>query len=72
MDSRKKAPINNILYDKEYEYELLIYEGGYKNGIKNGKGKEYYGNGKIKFEGEYKNGIKWNGKMYDFNNNEII
>jgi len=27
-------------------------------GKKNGKGREYYDNGKLKFEGKYKNGIK--------------
>ena len=34
----------------------LIFEGEYLNGIRNGKGKEYYPNGKLKFEGEYLNG----------------
>ena len=34
----------------------LEYEGEYLNGIRNGKGKEYYFNGKLKFEGEYLNG----------------
>ncbi len=28
---------------------------------KNGKGKEYYDNGELKFEGEYLNGKRWNG-----------
>ena len=43
----------------------LIFEGEYSNGLKNGKGKEYYDNGKLKFEGEYLNGKKWNGKIYN-------
>ena len=30
------------------------------NGERNGKGKEYYYNGILKFEGEYLNGKKWN------------
>ena len=30
----------------------------YINGEKNGKGKEYYEDGKLKFEGEYKEGKK--------------
>ena len=30
-----------------------------------GKGKEFYDNGKIKFEGEYLNGKRWNGKGYN-------
>ena len=37
---------------------------------KNGKGKEYYDNGKIQFEGEYKNGLRWNGKGYDYKGKE--
>ena len=32
------------------------FEGEYLNGKKNGKGKEYYFNGKLKFQGEYLNG----------------
>ena len=57
---------------KEYNYEsVLIYEGEYLNGQRNGKGKEYdYDGHKIKFEGEYKNDLRWNGKGYD--NNKIV
>ena len=33
----------------------------------NGKGKEIYNNGKIKFEGEYFNGKRWKGKMNNYN-----
>ena len=42
--------------EKEIEKERLydIFEGEYLNGMKNGKGKEYYYD-KIKFEGEYLN-----------------
>ena len=32
---------------------ILIFEGKYENKKRNGKGKEYYENGKLKFEGEY-------------------
>ena len=39
------------------------------NGEKNGKGKEYFKNGKIKYEGEFLNGKYLNGKLYDENNN---
>ena len=39
--------------------------------MRNGKGKKYYKNGKLKFEGEYSNGMKWNGKGYDINNNIV-
>ena len=51
------------------EYKLrtntLVFKGKYLNGRKNGKGKEYYGNGDLKSEGEYFNGKKWNIKVYD-------
>ena len=49
----------------------LIFEGEYLKGKKNGKGKEYYFNGKLKFEGEYLNNNKWNGKGYNENGNII-
>ena len=39
------------------------------NGKRNGKVKEYYYNGNLKFEGEHSNGKKWNGKGYDISNN---
>ena len=39
----------------------MIFEGEYKNGKRNGKGKEYSTDGDLIFEGEYKNG-KRNGK----------
>ena len=42
-----------------------IFEGEYKNGKRNGKGKEYIKN-KLIFEGEYLNGKKnGNGKEYN-------
>ena len=43
----------------------LIFEGKYLNGKRNGKGKEYYENGKIKFKGKYLNGLK-NGKGIEY------
>ena len=48
---------------KEYigKDNILVYEGEYLNGERNGKGKEYYDNGRLRFEGEYLNG-KRNGK----------
>ena len=49
-----------IIYKKngtaeEYKMNsrILIFEGKYENKKRNGKGKEYYENGKLKFEGEY-------------------
>ena len=46
---------------------IIIFEGEYINGIRNGKGKEYdkY-NGTLIFEGEYLNG-KRNGKGKEYN-----
>ena len=40
---------------KEYDNfnNKLVYVGGYLNGKRNGKGEEYYDNGKLKFKGEY-------------------
>ena len=45
---------------KEYlrKYNILLFEGEYLNGKKNGKGKEYYEDSCLKFEGEYLNGKK--------------
>ena len=51
------------------EDNILLFEGGYKNGKKHGKGKEYYNNGYLKFEGEYLNGKKIKGIQYNKNNN---
>ena len=47
-------------------------EGEYLNGKRNGKGKEYYENGNIKFEGEYLNGKKSEGIGYDIKGNEVL
>ena len=54
--------------EKEMEKEKNIkleFEGEYKKGERNGKGKEYYNDSKLKFEGEYKNG-KRNGKGKEY------
>ena len=62
-----------IIYDsvgKGREYngnnDKLKFEGEYLNGERNGKGKEYYFDGKIAYEGEYLNGEK-NGKGKEYN-----
>ena len=39
---------------------------------KHGKGKEYYDNEKIKFEGEYLFGLRWNGFIYNYENNYMF
>ena len=64
--------INGKGYMKIYNmYFELIHEGEFLNGLKNGKGKEYYKNYKLKFEGDYLNGRRWNVKEYDINGNLI-
>ena len=39
---------------------IMIFEGEYLNGKRNGKGKECDFFAKFEFEGEYLNGKKWN------------
>ena len=68
-------PKGNIIYElfngncksefKEYNHDGTIdFEGSCSNGLRNGKGKEYYFN-RI-FEGEYLNGLRnGKGKEYD-------
>ena len=55
---------------KEYnEDDILIYEGEYLNGEKNGKSKEYHEKtGKLIFRGEYKKGIR-HGKAKEYDKN---
>ena len=55
---------------KEYNWNCnLIFEGEYKKGERNGKGKEYDCiNGKLKYECEYLNGKK-NGKGKEYLDN---
>ena len=48
-----------------------MFEGEYLNGNKNGKGKEYYIGGILKFEGEYLNGDQWNGNGYHIKNKKV-
>ena len=47
---------------------ILIFEGEYLNRKRNGKGKEFYENGEIKYVGEYLNGNK-NGKGQEYYEN---
>ena len=60
-----KANYNRFHFEK-------IFEGEYLNGLRNGNGKEFYSNGRLKFEGEYLNGKRWNGIGYTPINNDII
>ncbi len=57
----------------EYQYDLLLFEGDYSYGEKNGKGKEYYYNKTIQYEGEYLDGKRnGNGKEYNIIGNMIF
>ena len=47
----------------------ILFEGEYKNGKRNGIGKEYIDGFKIKFDGEFLNGYKISGKEYNDNGN---
>ena len=49
----------------------MEFEGEYLNGRRHGKGRKYFGDGKLKFEGEYLNGEK-NGKGKEYNNKGIL
>ena len=44
-----------------------IFEGEQLKGERNGEGKEYYDNGKLKFEGDFLNGKRVYGKGYNKN-----
>ena len=74
----EKQKLKIIIYDKYLQNKLNInikesnkyngkleFEGGYLNGERNGKGKEYDYIGKLEFEGEYLNG-KRNGKGKEY------
>ena len=68
IDGRKQSDTrydNGNLYVEidEIKEGLILFVGETLNGIKNGKGKEYYGT-KLLFEGEYSNGNRKKGKEY--------
>jgi antitoxin component YwqK of YwqJK toxin-antitoxin module len=44
----------------------LLYEGEYKGGKRDGKGKEF-SKGKVIFEGDWKEGKRWNGEGKEYN-----
>ena len=52
---------------KEYNKNGLTFEGTYLYGERHGKRKEFFKNNNIKFEGEYLYGLKWNGIIYNYN-----
>ena len=68
----EKLKLNIIIYNKHLQKKFDIniedykrISGIYKEGKKNGKGKEYdISSNTIIFEGEYLNGYQWKGKEY--------
>ena len=48
-----------------------MFDGEYKNGKRNGEGKEYNNNGILIFEGKYLNNERVSGIQYDTNGNKI-
>ena len=62
---------NNIVKEYDGSDDILIFEGEYLHGERNGKGKEYLYDGKLKFEGEYLNGQR-NGKGKEYYDNDIL
>ena len=62
---------SNLRKEYDAETDILLFEGEYLNGKRNGKGKEYYDSGRLQFEGEYING-KRNGKGEEFWGNGSI
>ena len=53
-----------------FDYGILMFEGEYLNGKKNGQTKEYDIDGNLLFEGDYLNGKRnGKGKQYDSNGN---
>ena len=49
----------------------ILFEGEYLNGILNGKGKEYYDDGKVKFEGNYLSGFRHGEGIQYYNNDKV-
>ena len=60
--------INGVKYGKEFDiHGNVVFKGEYFNGKRfNGRGKEFYSDGKLKFEGDYIMGVK-KGKEYFIN-----
>ena len=63
---------NNFLKEYLLDTNILIFKGEYLNKKRNGKGKEYHYNGRLKFDGDFINGKKMNGREYDNKGNLIL
>ena len=72
IEEYKKMSGKELIIDKKgngkiYKLgtDILLFEGKFLNGKKNGKGKEYYNNKKLKSEGEYLKGKMLKGKYFN-------
>ena len=63
---------NGIMKEYSNINNQKIFEGECKNNKKNGPGKEYYLDGKLKFVGKYQNGIKIDGVGYNIYGEKIL
>ena len=64
-DKNMKLSLETVIAKECDADGTLKFEGETLKGKRNGKGKEFYKNGKIMFEGVYRNGKRWTGKAYD-------
>ena len=74
-DDLKKTKIYEIKngkgFVKEFNDKVLVFEGEYKHGERNGIGKEYNRTGNVIYQGEYLNGKRWTGKGLDIKGNIV-
>ena len=68
LSGRYKIEDNGKVQEYTFDGDILVFEGEYLSGIRNGKGKEYDNKGNKKFKGEYLNG-KRNGKGKEYYGN---
>ena len=63
---------NGKVFNKFIESDNeILYDGEYKNNLKEGKGKEFNKKGNLLYIGEFMNGYRYKGKEYN-ENGEII
>ena len=66
--------LRNVIYEEDdflNKQDIVIFEGEYIKGKRNGKGKEYNENGSLIYEGEFKDG-KRNGHGKEYYNNNVL
>lgn len=52
---------------QQYGRDVLVYDGSFVDGLKDGDGMEYWPDGSIRFRGSYRKGEMWEGQMYSSN-----